>query len=211
MYVCPQNLRTPGRGKKPLEHDAQSSQLGQVTPSPRPPPPLNDDVIYGRFPKLKWFALNYVCSSLKYNSKRSFFFMKKPHSGIKKWQLISVSFLLFRFRQTYTRNGNETSPRQGKRKKELIILIKSIFNMEKKNKLRTSNENPATQNKIIRKNPKETSFWLFSTLVPCSCLIFLCFRFSFHIGLEILQPCCCCVLHLSFFLHLKLLKTRILL
>lgn len=38
-------------------------------------------------------------------------------------------------------------------KKELIILIKSIFNMETKNNLRTSKKT-ATQNKITKKEPK---------------------------------------------------------
>lgn len=143
---------------------------------------------------------------MEYISKRLFFSVKKPHSGIKKWQLISVSFLLFRFRQTYTRNGNETSPRQ--RKKELIILIKSIFNMETKNKLRTSNENPATQNQIIRKSQKETSFWLLSYRVLVS---FFCVSVFFPHRLGNSSALLLLCLTFILFLHLKLLKTRILL
>jgi hypothetical protein len=108
--------------------------------------------------------------------------LHETHSGVKKWQLISVSY----FSTTYTRNGNDSHTK----KKELIILIKSIFNMETKKNLRTSNEKPPHKTKLQRKSQKETSFWLRN--------VFLSYFFPSpswkFFGVVLLL----CVLHLSF-------------
>lgn len=115
---------------------------------------MSPPALYARS-KLQWFAFDYVCN-LEYIllQNRFFFSSSWNHSGIKKWQLISVSF----FFDKHTHEV-ETTRYNG----ELIILIKSILIWKQKNNLRTSKEKPATQNKITKsgeEEPQETSFWL---------------------------------------------------
>lgn len=125
--------------------------------------------------KKKWFALNYVCILEYIISRKKIFLYKKRTSirAFKKWQLI---FVFFDKHTTYIYTHgmelykNRVRRREWRRlcynsswvkKKELIILIKSIFNMETKKKRRENwclrNRHTKYYNERMR-NIKKTSF-----------------------------------------------------